>query len=144
MQNIGSIIKIEIIQADYIIVSTPDENNQVTTTVIGNWQELPFQQESASFNEVEKQVDEGVRYDSELQFVIPKVYFENYKLTTPFSKKPVVIKITDGNGTSLLLGSDKIPAYVLRGAKIPSETSGLNNYKFSVKYKNPLPAPFVA
>ena len=142
MNNIGSIIKIEIIEASKITVSKPDTDNKVTITTDGEFDVIKHQQESPGFNEVEKQVIEGVVYQSELTFKVPKIDPDTISVLNNYINKPAVIRLTDGNSRTYIMGSDTVPLYILRQSIIPAKAAGLNSYAFSVKYKNPRPVPF--
>ncbi len=142
--NIGSIQKIEIVLAQFMTVSKPDEKNQVTVTNSDAWTEMNFAHLSASFEEPEKQVGQGLVYESSLEWLMAKNNPDNHKEAFRFSGKKVVIRFTDGNGQQYLMGSQDKPVKVLVKRMVPAVPSGFNGYKLSAKILNPRPVPFVA
>ena len=55
---------------------------------------------------------------------------------------PVVLRLTDGNGTQIIVGSADNPALIKVIAEVPATASGRNAYQFEVKHENPRPAYF--
>lgn len=144
MTNIGSITKIEIIDAGLVTISGPETNKNITLSGGSNFETLVFQQGSASFKETEKHVDEGSVYISTLKFTIPKSTPETDTILLKYKGLPVVIRFTDGNGKKYVLGSNLIPAYLTNARSIPAEAPGLNAYFLEVNYRNPHSIPFTA
>lgn len=142
--NMGGIQKIEIALAENITLGNHDQNNQVVVSITGSWDEIDFTQETASFSENEKAVKEGIVYESKLNWQLPKISPTQHIVAHKYTNKEIIIKITDANGTELLIGTPDVPAYVYSKKQIPSTSAGFNGYSFNVKHQNPRPAYFVA
>ena len=142
--NIGSIQKIEIALAQFVHVSKPDKKNQVTVTNSDAWTEMNFAHLSASFEEPEKQVDQGLVYEPKLIWLMSKNSPDNHVEAYRFSGKKVVIRFTDANGQTYLLGDQDKPVRIMVSRMIPADPGGFNGYKLIAKTQNPRPVPFVA
>lgn len=142
--NIGGIQKIEITNAENVTLGTPNTNNEVSVSNSGTWEELPATIESASFTETEKQVEEGVVFESELKFKIPKVSVSNHLLAHKYSNVEVVARITDNNGQVIIMGESSNPVFLLNKKTIPRKTADLNRYDFTIKHQSAHPVYFSA
>ncbi len=144
LQNMGSIIKIEVAMAQNITIGKPNSSNQVSVVNSGSWDEIIFTMDTASFSDSSKSVSEGIMYKQKLAWKIPKVGPSNHAIAHAYDNKKVVLRVTDANGTVYILGSEKAPAYINVKSRIPTKPSGLNAYSLSVNYESPHPAYFVA
>ena len=144
MLNIGSITKIEITLAENITLGTPNDDNEVSVTNSGTWDEPEFTTQTAGFTQNEKLSEAGLYYEQQLNFTLPKTGTGNHQDAYQYADKPVVIRITDGNGNIRILGSADKPVFIRKAEKIPAEAAGLNAYYFEVKTQNTHPAYFSA
>ena len=144
MTNIGSITKVEITDGRYITVSERDQDNTVIASTGIGFETLPVQAGSASLKETEKQVNEGVIYNVQLKFTVPRISIDTEKLLNKYERIPVVFKLTDGNGQKYLLGDQNVPAYLYSDKQIPKDAAALNAYFLEVNYQNPRRLPFTA
>lgn len=142
--NMGSIQKIEIAFAENITISIPDDSNQVSVTNSGSWDVIDFTLETASFAENEKPVKEGVVYESQLKWQIPRISPTQHAVAHKYTNKKIALRITDANGTVIIIGNNKVPAYVNLKKQIPAKASEFNGYNFNVNYQSARPAYFVA
>jgi len=139
----GAITKILISLSESVSMGYPNADNEVVVSNSDDWVDIPFIMESASLSEAEKQVDAGALYEISAVWSVPRVDALNFAVAHKFIDKPVVILFTSANGTQLVVGSPTVPAYITIKKSVPKETSGLNAYHFSVKYRNPRPVCFV-
>jgi hypothetical protein len=144
LRNIGSIQKIEVLPANRVTISDADATNSVTVTAVLPWQDMHATIQSASFQEEESIHKAGPVYESRLRFVCPKISPANYVPNSIWVNLPVVIRITDGNGTMIVMGDADNPCYIIHDKNIPAEPGGFNGYGFSVKWESPHQARFTA
>ncbi len=143
LKNMGSIIKIEIAPASNITIGLPNPNNQVVVNDYDFWDNIVFTQQSASFSETNKLVNEGLRYDDNISWKTAKQTPDNFAIAHKYDNVGVVIKITDANNIVYLIGSNIAPTYIRVSSSVPQTPGSYNGYKFSVKYQSSHPAYFV-
>ncbi len=131
--NIGSITKIEIALLSDISFSTPDENNIVQVTPESAFEEISFTFSSAKFIEDEKYVIQGIKYFSKLEWKLAKQSPNNYQSVNKYTNKEVIIKITDANGTVIIIGDADVPVYIMKKRIIPAKPEEFNGYLFSAE-----------
>ncbi len=142
--NIGSLTKIEVALAENITLGTPNDDNEVVVTNSDTWDDINFTRQSASFTQNEKPVNEGSRFDSGINWNLPKLGAANHGEAHKYYKKEVVIRFTDANAQVYIIGSAKVPAFILVNSYAPPEPGGYNGYKFTVKYQSTHSVYFVA
>ena len=144
MLNIGSITKLEIAPAANITLGIPNQNNEVTVSNSGTWDEPKIKYQSASLEIEEKTSRAGSRFTSTLKYELPKVGPDNHQSAHKYVNKPLVIRVTDGNGNKYLVGTPQRPVFIVTTSKIPPSPGGFNGYEFEVKTETPHPAYFSA
>ncbi|MBC8486278.1 MAG: hypothetical protein H8D45_09600 [Bacteroidetes bacterium] len=146
MNNIGSITKIEIVsQSDIDTISEPDSNGEISVTLNEgkSWNDFNFTSYSAGFEEDEKQTDPGNMLKQIVSCKVPKVSSEKTLELADYDNRPLVLRITDGNGPKYLFGDKQKPVKMLKKIIRPEHPSGYNGYKITFSSKNTKPAPVI-
>jgi hypothetical protein len=137
--NIGTISKIEIARASQVFTTMPTTTGIVSIVGSPSWNEVDHTFESASLNQVESFVNEGVKFVTTASWIKPKICSENTLSAISYINIPIALKITDANGVVYIIGNESNPAYIQFNINIPKEAAGLNHYLFNVVHASAYP-----
>jgi len=146
MKNIGSIISVSYaLASDIDSISDPDSQGAVVVSFkpAKSFTSLAFSPETASYNEEQKDTDAGPVFEQRLSFQLPKVQTLLHLVMKSLADEQLVLKITDGNGTTVIMGSPDIPARGSWKVMRPAGAAGYNGYEVSFGLSSPDPAPFL-
>ena len=146
MKNIGSIIAVYYaLASDIASISSPDENGavQVNFNSGKSFSQFVFTQESASFSEEQQDNDAGPYFALGLSFKCPRIGTIQHAIIRNLIDQDLIVTATDGNSTSILMGTLETPARI--GVKMlrPQPASGYNGYEVSFRSNCLEPAPFL-
>ena len=133
--NLGSVTGLKYALLDDIYsISRPNDQHQVNVTFFPgkDFVDIPFQSQSASFNESEKESAAGLLIAQELSFDFMNINPETMLLHRFLMNKPLVFLIIDGNGNQMILGSRDNPAYIKMSAVRKSKPENPTKYKVGV------------
>lgn len=146
MKNIGSITAIYYaLASDIVSISDPDENDAVLITMASGKSLSPFSftLETASFTEEFQENNAGPIIEMNLQFRCPKINTVQHAVIRSLADQELILVITDGNGTTTVMGSLEAPARLSSKIIRPASSSGYNGYEVSVKALGTEPAWFL-
>jgi putative lipoic acid-binding regulatory protein len=146
MKNIGSIIAISYaLASDISSISSTDDDGAVDITFSTGkaFTAFSFTPQSASFNEEQQDSDAGPYFSQSLSFRCPKVDTIQHAIFKSLVDQELILKVTDGNGTSVIMGTLETPARCSWRISRPSSPGGYNGYEVSFKANCIDPAPFL-
>lgn len=93
---------------------------------------------SGKFNEVLSRVKEGALYAWEGSFDIAKLTDTTDQLLDSIAQRKAQFRITDGNGTLHLVGTDQYPARMLYSRQVDNQPGAYNGYRCTILRKSPV------
>lgn len=146
MKNIGSITAISYVPISEVSeISLPDANEKVDITFNPgkSFSAFAFSPESAQFNEEQQGAEAGPYFSQSLSFRIPKVSATTNLLLKLIADVEMILKITDGNGLSVVMGTLDTPARCSWKIMRPSSPGGYNGYEVTFRCITADPAPLL-
>ena len=131
--NIGSIIKIEVAHSSDVITTEANFENQVSIVSKPDWVEIGFTSETASFQQLPKELKEGIIFTISLRFRTPRIESDTVYLFRSWLNMDLAFRITDGNGTVHLIGNIFYPSTLSFDSASRSYTVCCNSYTIIAK-----------
>ena len=141
MENISGIIRIDIIPVESVKSLVIDPQSQQvllfdpspeTDPIVHPWQTLYFTPGTANLSVNPKRDDSGTVFNTTLRWRTPK----GSSQTSTFIRANLgcyfLARVTDGNGTTMLLGDTQFPARFSIAQSISEKPAGYNGYELNL------------
>ncbi len=104
------------------------------------WKKIYFTPSSANFSQKPKKTDAGTLYHQTLQFNSPGENADDQEELAKLNDLKIVCRLEYSDGTAILIGTDKIPAYLSDDYSSDEKSTGSS---FQITCKSPKRAIFL-